>query len=150
MKRWTMVLIFALLIVCVPALAEESQIGQTIDWAWASLMKALSVVVVGLIMKAVKKLTDKYGIEMTEKKEAMIEAAAVRAIGYAEEWAHKKVDLDRVAVRADEKFSKAVRKLTDKVPFLTEEMARTAIVSNLPKFRAMADVKIAALLKEKK
>ncbi len=153
MKRQILMMVIALVLVCTVAYAGDSEIGKTIDWAWATLMKALAVVIVGLIMNAVKKLAEKYGVELTEKREAMIEGAALKAIGYAEEWAHKKVDLDKVKVRADEKFSKAVRKLTDKVPFLTEEMARTAIVSNLPKFRAMAGAKIDTLvakLKEKK
>lgn len=151
MKRWTLMLTVLCLFVCAVCFAAEgdSEIGKTIDWIWMTLFKALAVVISGLVMKALSKLARKYNIELGEKREALATEAALKAIGYAEEWARKRVKIDKLKVKSEEKFDKAVKVLADKIPMLTEDMARELVVSSLPRFRAMGDERLAALLKGK-
>ena len=66
------------------------------------------------------------------------------AIAYVDEWAAKKVK-DKITVTSTDKFNRAVKKLVEKVPFLTEEKARDLVVSGLPKFRALIESKVARI-----
>lgn len=154
MKKFLLAL--CLVLVCVVAVAQDveveapSEIGQTIEWIVAKVFYAIGIALSVLIAKALSKLGKKYGIEIDENKQKLIQSYALSAIGYADEWARKKINIDKATVKAEEKFDKACEKLATKVPFLSEDMVKEAIVATLPKFRAMGSEKLEELLLERK
>lgn len=148
MRRWSwvMVLLFVVLLPLVLFAAEageQSEAGNTIDWLWAIAWKLVGTVLAGFVLKLLAKLSEKYGIELKDSQKRFISELTLNAIGYAEEWSARKVKLGQVKATSDEKFQKAIKKLCEKVPGLTEIRARELIVSNLPKFRAMIEGKLA-------
>jgi len=149
MRRWSWVLVLLLVVVLPLVLfgaeggGEQSEVGKTIDMVWSMLWKGVGVVLAGFVLKLLTKLADKYGIELKESQKKMISGFTLDAIGYAEEYSAKKLKLGQAKLTWEEKFHKAVKKLCEKVPGLTEERARELIVSNLPKFRAMIEGKLA-------
>lgn len=145
---WCLLLAVLLVFVCSFAMAQsgDSEIGNSIDWLWTQLFRVIVVVVSGLVTKALVKLAQRFGMEVSEKQKDAVERFALSAIGYAEEWAKKKVNLKGIRDKSEAKFSRAVEKLCEKVPGLTKERAKDMIVSTLPKFRALAGVQATKLL----
>lgn len=143
--RWMMVAVLVLACTVVLASEGDSEVGQTVQWAWDQLFYLLGVAVAGFLIKVLSKLGKKYGIELDAKQKDMISNFTIDAIGYAEEWSARKFKLDNIKAKSEEKFSKAVKRLCEKLPGLTEERARELVVSNLPKFRALVEGKLKAL-----
>ncbi len=144
MKRtkWFWMISIALVFVCAFAFADDadSEIGKTIDTIWTNLFYVIGVILAGFVTKCLSKLAAKYGVELKDKQKEQIAGYTMDAIAYVDEWAAKRVK-DKITTTSTDKFNRAVKKLVDKVPFLTEEKARDLIVSGLPKFRALIESK---------
>lgn len=145
-KNWRVtlatVLVFVLAIAAA-AFADEtdSEIGKTIAWAWTNLFQVAGALIAGFVIKILMKLAKKYGIEVSRKQKDQIQDWTADAIMYADEWARKRV-LEKATVKFTDKFDHAVKRLSEKVPYLTEERIRELIVTNLPKVRMYIDSKI--------
>ncbi len=139
-KSWAWMLTVLLVFVCVVAVADEasSEIEKTIDFVW----HAVGLMLAGFVTKLLLKLAKKYGIEVNEKQKETLSGYVTDAVTYADEWARKKVKLDKLTVKSIEKFDKAVEKLSEKVPYLTEDKARDLIVSALPRVRALIESRL--------
>ena len=146
MKRWFWMISVVLIFVCAVAFADDAdaEIGKTIDTIWTNLFYVIGVVLAGFVTKCLSKLASKYGVELKDKQKEQIAGYTQDAIAYADEWATKKIK-DKITVKSTDKFNRAVKKLCEKVPFLTEEKARDLIVSGLPKFRALIESKAAGI-----
>lgn len=134
--------------VCVVAFAqdaEQSEVGKTIDWIWATIMKLLGLGIVALTGIVLAKLKSKFGIELNEKQEAMIKDKAMDVVSLVEERAAKAFKLDQIITSAEDKLNQAVEKLTDKIPFLNAETAKDVIEAVLPKFRAVVGERVEAI-----
>lgn len=142
-KNWLWMIVVVLVMVATVAYADDtsSEIGKTIDSIWSYLWKVIGIALAGLVAKAISKLANKYGIELSETRNQQISDYTIHAIGYAEEWAAKKIK-DKVKISSEDKFDKAVEKLSDKVPYLTEAQIREWVISTLPKFRAFIETKV--------
>jgi hypothetical protein len=142
-KNWLWIVVVALVMVAAVAYADDtsSEIGNTIDSIWAYLWQIVAVALAALIAKAVSKLTKKWGIELSDATKQQISDYAIHAIGYVEESFAKKAK-DNIKFTSIDKFNKAVKLLSEKVPYLTEAQAREWIVATLPKFRAFIETKV--------
>lgn len=144
--KWFWMISVLLVFACAVALADDadSEIGKTIDTVWTNLFYVIGVILAGLVTKCLSKLASKYGVELKDKQKEQIAGYVMDAIAYTDEWAAKRVK-DKLTVASTEKLNQAVRKLCEKVPFLTEEKARDLIETGLPKFRAFIESKAAGV-----
>lgn len=142
--KWFWMISIVLVFVCAVAFADDAdaEIGKTIDTVWTNLFYVIGVVLAGFITKCLSKLASKYGVELKDKQKEQIAGYTQDAIAYANEWATKRVK-DKIKTTSADKFNRAVKKLSEKIPFLTEEKARDLVVSGLPKFRALIESKAA-------
>jgi hypothetical protein len=151
-RKWARIGTFAVLFVflaCAFVFGADDAADTWLQFGWDKLFYAIGVVVAGFVTALLKKLGKKYGIEISGAQEELVKQYALDAIGYAEEWGYKKLKIDKVAVKSEEKFNKAVEKLLEKVPGLDAEKARSVIVSKLPEFRIYLGNKIDEVIEKK-
>jgi len=149
MKRTLVIAVMLAVFVCAFAFGEDASQDTWVQLIWGKLFYALGIVLAGFVANLLSKITKKYGIEIEESNKLLIEQYAADAIAYADEWAYKKLKIDDVAVKSEEKFLKAVEQLLEKVPGLDAEKAKDMIVSKLPEFRAYLGDKLDAIIKDK-
>ena len=114
MKRTLVIAAMLAVFVCAFVFAADSANDTWIQMGWEKLFYVLGIVISGFVVNLLNKIAKKYGIEIEESNKLLIEQYAADAIAYADEWAYKKLKIDEVAVKSEEKFLKAVEQLLEK------------------------------------
>lgn len=119
------------------------------EMLWNNIFQALGIILAGYLVNLLRKVADKYKIDMNKAQEEALKTKVADAIHYAEEYAWKKLKLDQKSTDSEEKLASAVSQLMTQVPGLTKEAAESLIMSYLPQIRSELDSKIKSIVEDK-